>query len=208
MGWPGGRGSTCGWRSRGRSGLHRAGRWATPTRGDPRDSATENRPPPRAPRSAAVRVKRWCKRPPSAAGDRRGSANPTRSKVEEGLGHPHPRAPYARTIEGGPPKDPRVDCRRRPVTVVVDGWPPNGEGNDPGNRTRPTGQPVRTRPVTCGNAEPWVRQSPNSPQDDSLSSSGDGSPRTESMAARVRSSESGHHRAHPSHQLDDPERSC
>jgi hypothetical protein len=32
---------------RGTSGLHRAGWLATPTRGDPRDSATENRPPPR-----------------------------------------------------------------------------------------------------------------------------------------------------------------
>ncbi len=30
---------------RGTSGLHRAGWWVTPTRGDPRDSATENRPP-------------------------------------------------------------------------------------------------------------------------------------------------------------------
>ena len=31
--------------SRGTSGLHRAGWWLTATRGDPRDSATENRPP-------------------------------------------------------------------------------------------------------------------------------------------------------------------
>src|SRR3954453_11516730 len=30
---------------RGKSGLHRAGWWVTPTRGNPRDSATENRPP-------------------------------------------------------------------------------------------------------------------------------------------------------------------
>ncbi len=47
---------------RGTSGLHRAGWLATPTRGDPRDSATENRPPRR---SRPVRVKRWCKRPPA-----------------------------------------------------------------------------------------------------------------------------------------------
>ena len=33
---------------RGRSGLRRAGWWPTATRGDPRDSATENRPPRRA----------------------------------------------------------------------------------------------------------------------------------------------------------------
>ena len=48
---------------RGKSGLHRARWWATPTRGDPRDSATENRPPARF--AAPVRVKRWCKRPPA-----------------------------------------------------------------------------------------------------------------------------------------------
>jgi hypothetical protein len=30
---------------RGKSGLHRAAWWVTPTRGNPRDSATENRPP-------------------------------------------------------------------------------------------------------------------------------------------------------------------
>ena len=35
---------------RGTSGLHRAGRWVTPTRSDPRDSATENRPPRLRPR--------------------------------------------------------------------------------------------------------------------------------------------------------------
>ena len=43
MSRPGGRGGVT---RRGRSGLHRARWWATPTRGDPRDSATENRPPP------------------------------------------------------------------------------------------------------------------------------------------------------------------
>jgi MFS family permease len=48
---------------RGKSGLHRAGWLLTATRGDPRDSATENRPPPRF--SGPVRVKRWCKRPPA-----------------------------------------------------------------------------------------------------------------------------------------------
>ena len=43
MSRPGGRGEET---RRGRSGLHRARWWVTPTRGDPRDSATENRPPP------------------------------------------------------------------------------------------------------------------------------------------------------------------
>ena len=42
---PDGRVGTFGSR-RGKSGLHRARWWVTPTRGDPRDSATERRPPP------------------------------------------------------------------------------------------------------------------------------------------------------------------
>ena len=42
---PDGRVGTLGSR-RGKSGLHRAGWWVTPTRGDPRESATERRPPP------------------------------------------------------------------------------------------------------------------------------------------------------------------
>jgi len=46
---------------RGKSGLHRARWWVTPTRGDPRESATESRPP----RAVGVRVKRRCKRPPA-----------------------------------------------------------------------------------------------------------------------------------------------
>jgi len=48
---------------RGTSGLHRARWWLTATRGDPRDSATENRPP--SVLGPRVRVKRWCKRPPA-----------------------------------------------------------------------------------------------------------------------------------------------
>src|SRR5690606_28188474 len=48
-------------RRRGTSGLHRAGWLLTATRGDPRESATENRPPVVRP----VRVKRWGKSPPA-----------------------------------------------------------------------------------------------------------------------------------------------
>src|SRR6476659_4070910 len=57
---------------RGKSGLHRAWWWVTPTRGDPRDSATENRPPPTQSvrclpsHRTEVRVKRRCKRPPAS----------------------------------------------------------------------------------------------------------------------------------------------
>src|SRR5690606_27448943 len=62
--WQGGRGR--GHRldvfGRGKSGLHRAGWLLTATRGDPRESATESRPPGHLGR---VRVKGWCKRPPA-----------------------------------------------------------------------------------------------------------------------------------------------
>lgn len=44
---------------RGKSGLHRAGRWATPRGSDPRKAQQKaNR------RLTVARVKRWCKRPP------------------------------------------------------------------------------------------------------------------------------------------------
>lgn len=49
---------------RGKSGLHSTGWWITSTRGNPQASATENRPPSQL---GAVRVKRWCKRPPVGA---------------------------------------------------------------------------------------------------------------------------------------------
>src|SRR4051794_17938278 len=66
--------------SRGRSGLHRARWWATPTRGNPRDSATEKRPP----LSGAVRVKRWCKRPPARRATVGARENPPRAKAKRG----------------------------------------------------------------------------------------------------------------------------
>src|SRR5438105_15624314 len=67
----------------GKSGLRRAGRWVTPSRGDPKESATEIKPP-RGPVSRevlGVRVKRWGKSPP-AAGRPAGQANPVRSKTK------------------------------------------------------------------------------------------------------------------------------
>src|SRR5579884_217319 len=52
--------------ARGKSGLHRAGRWVTPSRGDPKESATERHS--RRPASARARatVKWWGKSPPAA----------------------------------------------------------------------------------------------------------------------------------------------
>ncbi len=48
---------------RGKSGHHRAGRSVTPTGGNPRERATENRPP--VVTMPPVRVKRWGKSPPA-----------------------------------------------------------------------------------------------------------------------------------------------
>jgi hypothetical protein len=87
MGWPGDRGE--GQPPRGRSGLHRAGWWPTATRGDSRESATENRPPPPPGGGQGETV---VQETTSTAGDRRGSANPTWSKTRQ------------RAFEGGPPE--------------------------------------------------------------------------------------------------------
>src|SRR5688572_4259777 len=59
---PGGRGSRFG-ADRGKSELHRAGCWVTPSGSDPRESATERKPPRAARR--AVRVKRCGKSAPA-----------------------------------------------------------------------------------------------------------------------------------------------
>jgi hypothetical protein len=46
------------WQGRGKSGLHRARCWVTPSPGDGKESATERRPPPPTlDMSAGVRVK-------------------------------------------------------------------------------------------------------------------------------------------------------
>src|SRR3954454_7706153 len=78
----------------------------------------------------------------STAGDRRGSVNPTWSKVKKGptvtAGGP--------ARNGRPAHDPRVDCTRRPATVVPDGWSPTARSRGrTANRTRPMSQPIRTR---------------------------------------------------------------
>ncbi len=65
-------------RRRGKSGLRRARWWVTPTRGDPRDSATENRPPAQAGKGETV-----VQETTSIPGDRDGSANPTWSKTKK-----------------------------------------------------------------------------------------------------------------------------
>ena len=73
----------------------------------------------------AVRVKRWCKRPPArrATGAARQTPPGARSDSD--------------AFEGGPPES-RVDRTRRPATVVADGWSPRALRD----RTRPTGRPT------------------------------------------------------------------
>lgn len=66
---------------RGKSGLHRAGRWVTPRRGNPTESATEKIPPA----LGLVRVKWWGKSPPrDGRPDRHGKPRPEQCQVGEG----------------------------------------------------------------------------------------------------------------------------
>src|SRR5450830_843513 len=112
MSWPGGRveGETL---RRGTSGLHRAGRWVTPTRGDPRDSATENRPPSDS--GPAARVKRWGKSPPAHR------VTGTARQTPPGARPDRERSRAARPSS-------RVGRWRRAATYVVDGWPSPARG--------------------------------------------------------------------------------
>src|SRR6476620_4119117 len=114
-------------RCRGRSGLRRAGRWATPTRGNPRDSATENRPPEAV---ALGKGETVVQETTSDPGDRIGSVNPARSKVEQ------------RTLEGCPP-----ECAGGPHEAVGNGGPrwmvaercvARRPGTEPGLQTSPS----------------------------------------------------------------------
>ena len=97
-------------------------------------------------------MKRWCKRPPvlRATGAARQTPPGARSDSVR------PRAARPST---------RVDRRRRPATVVVDGWSPALRRH----RTRPTGQPIRHLPsgrARCASQPPVVRgQSAESPQE-------------------------------------------
>ena len=88
----------------------------------------------RLPACRAVRVKRWCKRPPVRRAT--GAARQT---------PPGARSDRMRSRAARPSI--RVDRTRRPATVVADGWSPLLRQD----RTRPTGRPTPYRPLTCGN---------------------------------------------------------
>src|SRR3954468_9081254 len=147
MGWPGDRvGTPSGWR-RGRSGLHRARWWVTPTRGDPRESATENRPPPTAP-AGGGKGETVVQETTSDPGDRDGSANPTWSKVKKSGAFGH--RTRARSRAARPSA--RVDRWRLSATAARDGWsPPDGPQGPRGQN--PAYRPARPHPrLTLGAA--------------------------------------------------------
>ena len=110
------------------------GRLLTATRGDPRESATESRPPAGWP----VRVKRRCKRPPAfrVTGTARQTPPGARSRriAWETRG-------FAQAIEGGPPEP-----AGRPLEPLGDGrprWMAVARCVSAGHRTRLTGRLVR-----------------------------------------------------------------
>jgi hypothetical protein len=115
----------------------------------------------------AVRVKRWCKRPPAARAT--GPAWQTPPGARSNSARPRAARPSA-----------RVDRTRPPATAVRDGWPPNGtpqgareqnpayrpapppQASDlhvPAQRPSPILRVVRTADGRCGNTlrSPWPR---------------------------------------------------
>jgi len=109
---PDGRGgATC----RGKSGLHRAGWSVTPTRGDPRESATENRPPA----FALARVKRWGKSPPAPGVTRAARQTPPGARSRGGPPGPlRRRSRAARPMPAGRPHEATGNGGPRWMTVA------------------------------------------------------------------------------------------
>ncbi len=100
----------------------------TPGRGNPRDSATENRPP----LSAKVRVKRWGKSPPRPWQQGR-HGKPHREQCQIGTAREQSQGCFGPSRSG-------LAARGRLVTGALDEWLSN-RGN-PGNRIRLIG-PLR-----------------------------------------------------------------
>jgi len=126
---------------RGTSGLRRARWWVTPTRGDPRESATENRPPrPLGPGpDGRGKGETVVQETTSAPGDRCGSANPTGSKARQGAFEGcSPELP-------GRPLEAHGNVRRRWMAATRAGVTARGD------RTRRTGRLIRST------NEAWLR---------------------------------------------------
>jgi hypothetical protein len=95
---------------RGTSGLHRARCWVTPSRGDPQESATENRPPMAGPVAgrgpAQVRVKRCGKSAPAPGATRAARQTPPGARPRRGR-TARPRTPPGRPLEPAGNRRPR-----------------------------------------------------------------------------------------------------
>jgi len=131
---------------RGKSGLHRAGWWVTPTRGDPRESATESRPPRRAGTRGGARVKGCGKSAPAPGVTRAARQTPpgARSRGRSGRAacagvRGLPARACGWTAGGCRQRQPERDGRRR-------GFP-----RGPCHRTRLTGRLVRRLAAEAGN---------------------------------------------------------
>ena len=126
--------------ARGKSGLHggtvpgnaRRGRGSTP---NPRESATENRPPEFTP----ARVKRWGKSPPRPR-QRGWHGKPHREQGQIGTTGRQARGRLRSVV--------RVDRTRPRATAVPDEWP--SPRRPPGLRgTEPGLQAIRTTPISA-----------------------------------------------------------
>ena len=130
---------------RGTSGLHRAGCWVTPSRGDPQESATENRPP-MADSSAQVRVKRCGKSAPAPGATPVARQTPPGARPSRGM--------------GCPPATPRVGRKSRRATAGREGWPsPGRPGTESGVQADSPPTPLstgRNMALTCGNTNYMV----------------------------------------------------
>ena len=107
---------------RGKSGLHRAGWWVTPTRGDPRESATENK----LPVFGSVRVKRRGKSPPRRR-QRRRHGKPRLEQDQIGTSRGVRPARVHRPRRPGRSREPFSNGRSRGMIVAA----PRG-GTEPG----------------------------------------------------------------------------
>ena len=103
---------------RGTSGLHRARCWVTPSRGDPQESATENRPP-MAISVAQVRVKRCGKSAPAPGVTPAAWQTPPGARPSRGDGRPARHLPHGRRLPSGRPQE-RAGNRQPRGMVIAD----------------------------------------------------------------------------------------
>jgi hypothetical protein len=114
---------------RGTSGLHRARCWVTPSRGNPQESATENRPPMAGPVAgrgpAQVRVKRCGKSAPASGATRAARQTPPGARPRRGR-TARPQTPPGRPLEPA--------GNRRPRGMAATDGSPEPSGQNPAYR--------------------------------------------------------------------------